>query len=526
MKNFFKKIFNWDNFFTFICGFFFLIFLLAENNGVALFSKGIVITTLIFSVILILAKKFLFKNKKPLFKYVLFFMYMFVFAGFLFFASEFYYDEVDWNSHIAFTKNIEIANEIQKLDKNILIEKTSSDNEYGLKLKYGNRDKVILKLAENYKNNDTLHIIPELIYYDEKHPEKYQKKLEKSTERILTKIEGVKAADVKILNFNMNDIIAQVSINLTILRGYDEKKIEKIIRNLFSYKTDLTLNINYEIDEKYYVYWRYKDRVLDLIKENKNDEANEIIKEVETVLGEEKAQDLRTEIEKNKKWDELTKKIEKDPKNYKYYVERGRLVHGKVKIEDFQMALFLNPNYEYKDYLNFEIAQEYYYHKDYDGALEYYQKIENEKNVFPPPNLINEQMKNLAVERTAPAVEPARGNPYWIWGLTYPQIIPIVYVFEKISENQRQKIRNIKNLASWNDFLSQKNFLQYKIYKCQEKLKLYEKAYETCQKQAEISEQNGENPYYIYESMVNLDFKMKNFKQAWSDLKKKKQYLK
>ena len=54
---------------------------------------------------------------------------------------------------------------------------------------------------------------------------------------------------------------------------------------------------------------------------------------------------------------------------------------------------------------------------------------------------------------------------------------------------------------------------------------LYEDAYETCKKQAEISVQNGENPYYIYETMVDLDLKMKNYKQAWADYQKKKRSL-
>ena len=330
LLNFLKKIFNWDNFVILILGFFFLIFLLSKINGVSIFSKGIVITILIFSVLLIFLKKFLFKNKKPVFKYIIYFVYMFVFAGFLYLAGEFYIDMEKEKSHIAFTKDIELANEIQKLNKGIIIEKHHPDNDYELRYYnygYESKDEVILKIAQKYQNGKNLIIVPEVIFYDDKHPEKSQKKLEKAVERILGKIDGVKKAEIKIKSLpKLNtDEKPEITINLTVLRGYDEKKIEKITKNLCDEKTDLTLNINYKIDEKYYVYWRYEERALDLLNKNKEKEANEIVKEVETVLGEKKAQDLLYSLEKEKKRNDLNKKIEKDPNNYKYYVERGEI---------------------------------------------------------------------------------------------------------------------------------------------------------------------------------------------------------
>ena len=574
MKNLLKKLYTCDNVLSFFCISIFVLMLwgyLAGKEYIPLL-KGFLISTSIFTVILFLINKFRYKTANILFKYLLFWMFLFIFSStviaIIFEATE---SRRDFESHIAYTKDIELANEIQNIDKAIVIEKYSPNGEYTLKLLYGNypkyRDYIILKLAEKYGKNDNVKIIPEMIYYDEKNPEKFQRELERATTRRLKRIDGVTKVDFKILKLSTDNALAEVSVDISVLKGYDKEHITKIIENYF-YKTNLKLNINFVDDEPYRVYSRYENRLDELNENNDTKAMDELLKEAESqitdnyynynrlenhykyLLNEPIRKQQQERFKKEK--EELDGKILKEPNNYRLYIQKGDMTYGLNAIVYYEKAILLNPkikdelfsrieyniltapqsylSYEnalfdkcldyyetaiksskYKDIWNLKLGDAYYYQKDYLKALEYYNKIENIYNVYDykieyPIKSDDTNLFRIAPERRLPVADKV-GNPWWLTFSPYPFNLLFIYEFRKASKMHIRAVR-------WNgsDFL-------YRFYYAQKQSGLYEEALKTCEIAIEKAKNENKNPAYIYDSIIKIDLKMKKYKQAYRDSK-------
>ena len=124
IKGLSKKIFTLDNLIALlglsIFVFFIVIYQQVEFRG---FLFSLLITTFIFTFLFLIVKKFCFKTAHKFTKYFLLFVFLLNFAVFISIICQNFESEKDFKSYLAYTTDIEKAKEIQKLDKNIVIDK-------------------------------------------------------------------------------------------------------------------------------------------------------------------------------------------------------------------------------------------------------------------------------------------------------------------------------------------------------------------------------------------------------------------
>lgn len=239
IKGCLKKIFSWDNFFVllglFVFSFFIIVCSQPEFRNL-LFS--FLITTFIFTFLFLIVKKFRFKTAHKYTKYFLLFIFLFNFAVFISIICQISEAEKDFKSHLAYTTDVEIAKEIQKINEHIIIEKYSPKSNYKLRLNHGyaSRDYIITEIAKKYACNDNILIIGCSIDYNVL----AQKNWKKSLTQIISKIEGVCKANIKYYENN------EIAIDVIVKKGNDKKEIERIINNLIYYKMKRKININYD----------------------------------------------------------------------------------------------------------------------------------------------------------------------------------------------------------------------------------------------------------------------------------------
>ena len=468
----------------------------------------------------------------------------------------------DFTDYIAYTSDIEKAKEIQKLDKNIAIVKYSYDDKYGLKLwnsYHPERDYLLIEIAKMYPNDDSV-LVETFYIFNGNVP----KKKIKIIKRVLSKIKGV--SNVKINFISKEDKNeSYADINLYVLKGYDEKEIERIANNIIYYKLKRNINITTVVDDPFRVYLRYRDRLADLFENNDIKRAEELLKEAKPQLDNDYYDMLKKyysrliENEKRtKQKEELERRIAKEPNNYKLYIEKGDSTYGLNAVIYYEKAIQLNPKmkdklfkrieykiltesipylkeddlwfntsikyYEkamekskYKDVWNLKMADAYYYHiKDYQKALEYYNKIQDKNYIYDfkiefPYESDDKNDETLLPEMPFYGHKESFINPYWIVTLTSPQPFELFFLWEGYKAIKNKDIK----YAKWDnsDFL-------YRIYYSQNQTGLYEDALSTCKKAVEKAEKNNENPAYIYDSIIKLDLKMKKFRQAKKDSQK------
>lgn len=470
-------------------------------------------------------------------KYFLLFVFLFNFAVFISMIYQDFEAEKDFKSYLAYTTDIEKAKEIQKLDKNIVIDKRSTNKEYGIKLwncTTSCRDYFLIEIAKLYPNNDEVNFPINYIFSE--NLKIIEKEEEKSLARIINKIDGVYEAKVDIKNIeDKENAIANIEVKIS--KTTDEEKINRIINNLIYYKAKRKINIIYDYDKDADTYFKYEKRLRKLYKERKYNDIDTLLKEAKITLPKDYIDSLYYFSDIWKKYDEIDKKIEKFPNNYKYYVERANLSYYPAtdcrprmfytdNLLDYEKALSLNPKatelYEKagdeacalgnldKIKLYFNKALEYtnnkdniyaklgdvYYSKakaldlkdDYQKALNYYNKIKDIESVIKYRENLKEQynIKNrgLSPERYIGLV-PAKGNPYWY--------LPIP-----------KSIKNKLIKKDEKDFYWSKDDLYYRIFDCQRKLKLRDEAKTTCQDKARIVKNEGKN----FNTFSNCSLKM------------------
>ena len=517
IRTFFKKIFTLDNLVALpglsLFTFFFVVYQQVEFRG---FLFSLLITTFIFTFLFLIVKKFRFKTANKFTKYFLLFVFLFNFAIFISIICQIFESEKDFKSYLAYTTDIEKAKEIQKLDKNIVIDKHSTNKEYGLKLwncTTSCRDYFLIEISKLYPNNDEVNFPVDYIFSE--NLKTIKKEREKSLARIIKKIDGVYGAKVDIQNIEDKEN-AIVNIDVMVYEAADEKEIERIINNLIYYKIKRKININYDYDKDTDTYLKYKKRIHNLYNGEKYNEIDALLKEAKNLLPKDYMDSLYYYDDIWKKYNEIDKNIEKFPNNYKYYVERADVDYVPVisceptmfikskNLYYYEKALSLNPkavelyekagdsacygpdlakvNFYYKKALKYSKNKDNIYAKlgdiyysrarfngskeDYETALNYYNQIEDISGVIDFRNELKKYIKSYR-RIILPEPELMVGSS-WLG-------------FLKVNNTKKQRVY-------WGRL-----DLYYKIFDCQRHLGQKEEAIKTCKSRAKVAEENGKS---------------------------------
>lgn len=343
---------------------------------------------------------------------------------------------------VAFTKSQSKANEIQDLlttttrptQRHIIINNRDNSEGFGISVKdLGKKEnyKVTLELLNSDILDDSVALYINTGYVTI-NPKTMLKKIKREYENLLHSIDGMDSVSVYFVlpeNFyDENAEIKSINIKFETEKTADNKKIkeqvEKFINSTFG-----NTGVEIKISDATYSYeaFQIELRAEEEFKKGNYTLALKLLKEANNLY---KVYDKT--IEDVNRVIELSKKIQRNPNNYRYYIELGDLQNGITPfailndytraLENYEKALKLNPNakevyarlgsvysalyhynrenLEYRNksvenhlkavefgeagYDSYSTLGEYYIdNKDYEKALEYYNKISLSDLVCP-----------------------------------------------------------------------------------------------------------------------------------------------
>lgn len=343
---------------------------------------------------------------------------------------------------VAFTKSQSKANEIQELlttttrptQRHIIINNKDNSEGFGISVRdLGKKEnyKVILELLNSDILDDSVALYINTRYVTI-NPKTMLKKIKREYENFLYSIDGMKSVSVYFVlpkNFYDENVeIKSINIKFETEKTADNKKIKEQVEKFIN-STFRNTGVEIKISDATYSYeaFQLELRAEEEFKKGNYTLALKLLKEANNLY---KVYDKT--IEDVNRIIELSKKIHRNPNNYRYYIELGDLQNGITlfailndytrALENYEKALKLNPNakevyarlgsvysglyhynrenLEYRNkavenhlkavefgeagYHSYSTLGAYYIdNKDYEKALEYYNKISPSDLVCP-----------------------------------------------------------------------------------------------------------------------------------------------